>query len=81
MVMITFRVAATPTLEQVKQRFGLKDDEVDAAFGVIEIDPDTHDHAIRVAEAAAARITSQPGWSGEGPFSDPKIAPFGPPQR
>jgi hypothetical protein len=79
--MITFRAVPTPTLEQVKRRLSLRDDELDETFGVVEIDPDTHDHAIRVDEAAAARVTSQPGWSGEGPFSDPKIAPFGPPKR
>ncbi|MEO8179567.1 MAG: hypothetical protein ABI895_12110 [Deltaproteobacteria bacterium] len=80
-VMLTFNATPAPSLAQVKTRFGLSDDEIDEAFGVIEVDPETHTHTILVEQAAAARITGQPGWEGQGPFANPKIQPFGPPER
>lgn len=80
-VMLTFNATPAPSLAQVKARFGLSDDEIDEAFGVIEVDPETHTQTILVEQAAAARITGQPGWQGQGPFANPKIQPFGPPER
>lgn len=79
-VMLSFKATPTPSIEQVKRRFGLADDEIDAAFGVIEVDPDDHLLTILVEQSAAARVTGDPGWTGEGPFADPKIEPFGPPK-
>jgi hypothetical protein len=80
-VMLSFEAPTPPSLDEVKRRFGLRDDDIDATFGVIEIDSKTHTYTIRVEEAAAARITGRPDWKGGGPYSDPKIAPFGPPKR
>jgi hypothetical protein len=80
-VMLTFDAPTPPSLDEVKQRFGLNDEEIDDTFGVIEVDPKTHTCTILVEEAAAARITGRPDWKGGGPYSNPKIAPFGPPRR
>jgi hypothetical protein len=77
-VMLSFRDDTAPSLEQIKQRLGLSDEEIDLQFGLIEIDPDAHEYTILVEDSAAARITGRPEWKG-GAFSNPKIAPFGPP--
>ena len=79
-VMITFDAPQPPSIADVKQRFGLADAEIDEVFGVIEIDPDTHSYAIRVEDTAARRI-GEGSTNAQGPYSDPKIAPFGPPRR
>jgi hypothetical protein len=80
-VMMSFDSPTAPTVDEVKRRFGLRDDDLDATFGVIEVDPKTHTYTILVDEAAAARIASRPDWKGSGPYSNPKIAPFGPPKK
>ena len=53
-------------------------EEIDAEFGVVPIDPDNHLYTVLVDEQASARVAGQPGV--EGPFSNPRIEPFGPPQ-
>jgi hypothetical protein len=82
-IMVSFEVAgAAPTVEELKERFGLSDEEIDASFGVVEIDPQTHTYTILVEESAAEKV--QPGGSigkVEGPFSNPRIEPFGPPEE
>ena len=69
-----------PTLEAVRARYGLTDDEIDPQFGVVEIDPADGSYVIHVEEAAAAKITDGGDWKVQGPYSNPRIAPFGPPQ-
>jgi hypothetical protein len=65
------------SLDVVKKELGLSDEEVDADFGLVEIDPDAHRYAILVEEEAASRVGGAPGV--EGPFANPPIEPFGPP--
>lgn len=78
-VMVTVRSEQPPTLPELQARFGLDASDVDAAFGVIEIDPDEHLYTFAVDAAKAASIS--PGHAGvEGTYSNPVIAPFGPPQ-
>jgi hypothetical protein len=69
-----------PTLEDLQKLFSLADNEVDPAFGVIEVDPVDHIFTFLVEETAAARIHPGPGRDVAGPFSNPRIEPFGPPQ-
>jgi len=69
-----------PTLEAVRARYGLTEDEIDPQFGVVEIDPADGSYVILVEEAAAAKITDGGDWKVQGPYSNPRIAPFGPPQ-
>jgi hypothetical protein len=78
-VMFTFDAPQPLTLEAVKARFGLADEEIDPSFGVIEVDPESHSYTILVEESAGARIRGQ-APEVRGPFSNPKIAPFGPPE-
>ncbi len=72
-----------PTLQEVCEKYGLRLDEVDAEFGVIAIDPEADLYTILVDETASWRIGGQGGSDAEGwqgPFSNPRIEPFGPPK-
>jgi hypothetical protein len=71
---------AVPTLEEVRRQFALAEDEIDAAFGVVEIDPSAHLYTILVEESATSKIQPTGGWDVAGPYSNPRIAPFGPPR-
>ena len=67
------------SLDAVKRDLGLSDEDIDDDFGVVNIDPKGHRYAILVEERAAARVGREPGV--EGPFANPPIEPFGPPDR
>ena len=77
-VMLTFDAVQAPTLQTVKARFGLSDDEIDATFGVMEIDPESHSYRIRVEDFAAARIRGASGNVLSGSFPSPKLTAFDP---
>lgn len=65
------------SLEAVKEDLGLSDEEIDADFGLVEIDPEARRYAILVDGPAAQRVGGKAGV--EGPFANPPIEPFGPP--
>lgn len=67
------------TVGAVRKRFDLEPGEIDASFGVIDVDPSRHIYAVLVDEQAATSITGRDPDAG-GPFADVKIEPFGPPQ-
>ncbi len=68
-----------PTLEEVMQELHLQADELDMDYGVQMIDPAAGDYVILVEEEAARRVApDQVGVSG--PYANPKIEPFGPPE-
>ena len=69
---------AAPTFDQLQARFSLAGDELDADFGVIEVDDGLY--TVLVEERAASKLQSTDEWSVEGPFSNPRIEPMGPPQ-
>jgi hypothetical protein len=62
----------------VRQDLGLDEEEIDSESGVVPIDPAQNLYAIMVEESASARIEKGPDV--EGPFANPPIEPFGPPQ-
>ena len=66
------------TLEGAARKLGLEEHELDSGFGVVEIDPATRRYTVLVDERAAERASRVPGV--EGPYSNPRIEPFGPPQ-
>lgn len=66
------------TLAGAARRLGLDEQELDPGFGVVEIDPATHRYTVLVDESAAERASRVPGV--EGPYSNPRIEPFGPPK-
>lgn len=78
--MVTLSLAPSEaTLAMVQEKFGLKPDQIDAAFGVVPLDPATHQYAILVNEEVAEALQGRSGVSGQ--FSNPQIEPFGPPKR
>ena len=78
-VMVTLRLdPEQASLPEVRRLLGLAADEVDPAFGVVNISPAEHLYTILVDEAAAARIANADPV--EGVFSNPRIEPFGPPE-
>ena len=66
------------SLEAVKRDLGLSDEEIDHDFGVVSIDPKANRYAILVEDQAAERVGGKQGV--EGPFANPPIEPFGPPE-
>jgi hypothetical protein len=66
------------TLEGAKERLHLGEDEIDEGYGLVEIDPSHHLYALMIDDAAAARLEG--GMALEGPFANPRIEVFGPPE-
>ena len=70
--------AGRASVAGVRQALGLAADEIDADYGVVEIDPDQNLYAVLVDPRTAERVAGREGV--EGPFSNPRVEPFGPPQ-
>ena len=70
---------AAADLTTAAQRLGVPAESMDATYGVVSIDPDQDLYSVLVEEQAIASAASRPGVGG--PFSNPRIEPFGPPQR
>ena len=68
------------TLQELMQVLQLKPDEVDMEYGAQLIDPAAGDYVILVEESVAGQIDPQLGEI-SGPYSDPVIETFGPPQK
>jgi hypothetical protein len=66
-----------PSLEAAAAELGVTVDDIDQSFGIVAVDPQRGLYCVQVP---ADRVPTDTG-SGEtyrGPFSNPKIAPFGP---
>lgn len=80
-VMITIHAPqGTPTLEEISSRYGLAPDEIDEQFGVVEIDPESHDYTILIEQAAASKVRPTEHWDVSGPYANPPIDTFGLPK-
>lgn len=78
--MIQFRFEdGPPTPAQAAAACGLEPEDLDPEFGIIPTDPTRNLYAVRVGPEAAGRARLPGGDGAEGVFSDPRIAPFGPP--
>lgn len=82
-IMVTFQVEGpAPTIDELQQRYSLTDAEIDRTFGVVEVDPADGTHTILVEESAVEKVQPEgPITKVEGPFSNPPIEPFGPPEE
>ncbi len=67
-----------PTLEAAARQLGVVVEAVDAAYGIVSIDPKRGLYAVQVdaAQLPPSSATNEPY---RGPFSDPRIEPFGRP--
>jgi hypothetical protein len=66
-----------PTLEAAAAELGVTIEDIDSSFGIVLVDPQRGLYCVQVR---ADRLPAEAG-AGEpyrGPFSNPKIAPFGP---
>jgi hypothetical protein len=74
-------VRGKPSLEDAARQIGVGVEDLDSGFGIVPIDPEAGKYAVQVR---AGKVRSQPrrrkarGY--QGPWSNPKIAPFGPPK-
>ena len=66
------------TLEGAKRRLHLSDGDIDEDYGLVEIDPAGQLYALMIDDAAAARLEGTKTL--EGPFANPRIETFGPPE-
>lgn len=67
-----------PTLEQSAQQLRVPVSALDSEFGVVLIDHRRKIYSVRVDAAQLPQSTGAESVSG--PFSDPRIAPFGLPE-
>lgn len=80
-LMITLKIeGATPTIDEIQAKYDLADEEIDKSFGLVEIDPEDSLYTILVVETAVAKIKPDQSLEVKGPYSNPRIAPFGPPE-
>jgi hypothetical protein len=67
------------TLEDAKKRLNLGEGEIDEDYGLVEIDPASQLYALMIDDTAAARLEGIK--TVQGPFANPRIETFGPPER
>ncbi|GAA3508021.1 hypothetical protein FHR32_008230 [Streptosporangium album] len=77
MLLVTVRLPPQATLSQAIRHLGLSEKEVDTGYGLVLIDPDQGLYGLRVSEEAARALDPE---AGGGPYSDPRIEPYGPPE-
>jgi hypothetical protein len=64
-------------LAAAAERLGVPTAKLDAEFGVVPIDPEQNLYSVMVDEQVTDAAARRPGVAG--PFSNPRIEPFGPP--
>ncbi|MBR8639414.1 hypothetical protein KEF29_09130 [Streptomyces tuirus] len=74
--LITVTLPSGATLEDALRQLGIGRDAVDTDYGLVDLHNGTY--ALLVTEAVAERAHGTPG--ARGPYANPKIEPFGPPQ-
>ncbi|MET8449736.1 hypothetical protein [Streptomyces sp. NPDC005209] len=80
-VLVTVTLPAGATLGDALRRYDLTPDQVDQEYGLVSVDPAQGLYALLVTADAAERITGTPGTPGAaGPYANPSIEPYGPPQ-
>jgi hypothetical protein len=72
-------VDGAPSLAKAAEILGVRESALDTKFGVQLIDPRQKLYAVRVDQAEAPQVKEREG-SVKGPFSNPVISDFGPPQ-
>ncbi len=75
----------TPSMDDVRRLFNFKAGEIDPDFGVIATGPTEGIYTVLVDANASKRIeavlATRPPDPAEGIFANPRIEPFGPPEK
>ncbi|MGH9178048.1 MAG: hypothetical protein ACRD0N_05785 [Acidimicrobiales bacterium] len=84
-LMLQFRQEGQrPTLDEVRQMFGLEPGEVDEAYGVVPTDPSEGVYVVLVrpeaAEKVQGRLAARPPHPVEGLFGNPRVEATSPPE-
>jgi hypothetical protein len=66
-----------PSLEEAARQLGVGVQDVDASFGVVPVDPANGLYGVQV-RADRVPAPAEAAEPYRGPYSNPKIAPFGP---
>lgn len=78
-MMVTLRLDPDDaSISEVRKKLGIKPEQIDESFGVIDVSPQEHLYAVLLDEEVATAVRDKPDV--EGAYSNPKIEPFGPPQ-
>jgi hypothetical protein len=77
---ITEQSGGAPTLADAARQLGVAEADMDATFGVVPIDPDRGLYAVQVRAGKLPKQSGRPDGDYRGPWSNPKIEPFGPVQ-
>jgi hypothetical protein len=74
-----------PSIDEVRGLFNLETDEIDKQFGVIATDPIEGLYTVLIVAKASERVqavlATRPVEPSEGIFANPRIEPFGPPEK
>lgn len=76
MPMLTVRLPEGSTLDDALRTLGLTESEADVGYGLILLDPEAELYALRVTDAAAARMNESD--TDATIFADPRIEPVDP---
>ena len=72
---------AKPGIERVAEILGVGTEAVDRSFGVVAFDPSRGLYAVQVRADAIERREGSGSDSCDGPYANPRIDGFGPPDR
>jgi hypothetical protein len=78
-VLMTVECAGpSPRLEDAAHALGVPVSSLDAAFGIVPIDPSKNLCAVQVLASAVPKPKEKGGF--KGPFANPRIETYGPPK-
>lgn len=69
-----------PSLADAARILNVQESDLDRSFGVVLIDPDTHEYTV-LCRSQACASGAPPGPGVKGPYSNPGIGTFGPPEH
>jgi hypothetical protein len=75
---VTVPPRGAPSLGEAARQLGVAVEDMDAAFGVVPIDPDRGIYAVQVRAGKLPGQQGVPPKDYHGPWSNPRIEPFGP---